>query len=143
MTLTLALLVLTAFGLAYVNGANDNFKGVATLFGSGTTNYRVALAWGTGATWLGSLVAVWMAQGLLKNFGGRGLVDEALTIEPAWLTAVGCGAALTVLLATWLGLPISTTHSLIGALVGAGWSAGSTINLDKLGKEFFLPLIAS
>ena len=32
--------------VAYANGANDNFKGVATLFGSGTTAYRTAFGWG-------------------------------------------------------------------------------------------------
>ncbi len=37
MTLTVLLLIVLA--LAYANGANDNFKGVATLFGSGTANY--------------------------------------------------------------------------------------------------------
>ena len=33
--------------LAYANGANDNFKGVATLFGSGVSDYRRALNWAT------------------------------------------------------------------------------------------------
>ena len=41
--------------LAFANGANDNFKGVATLFGSGTTGYRRALLWGTLMTALGSV----------------------------------------------------------------------------------------
>ena len=44
----LALVVVTLF-LAYANGANDNFKGVATLFGSRTTNYRRALWWADGS----------------------------------------------------------------------------------------------
>ena len=38
-------LVLSALGVAFVNGANDNFKGVATLLGSGTAKFRVALVW--------------------------------------------------------------------------------------------------
>ncbi|MBT4740885.1 MAG: inorganic phosphate transporter, partial [Rhodospirillaceae bacterium] len=36
--------------LAYANGANDNFKGVATLFGSATADYRRALLWATVTT---------------------------------------------------------------------------------------------
>ena len=36
-------LFLTTLFLAYTNGANDNFKGVATLFGSQATRYRTAL----------------------------------------------------------------------------------------------------
>ena len=41
------LLFLTTCFLAYSNGANDNFKGVATLFGSRTTNYKWAIGWAT------------------------------------------------------------------------------------------------
>lgn len=36
--------------LAYANGANDNFKGVATLLGSGITDFRRAIHWGTAST---------------------------------------------------------------------------------------------
>ena len=42
----LIILFLAACFLAYSNGANDNFKGVATIFGSGTTNYKKAIIWG-------------------------------------------------------------------------------------------------
>jgi phosphate/sulfate permease len=41
------LVFLAALFLAYANGANDNFKGVATLYGSFTANYRTALWLGT------------------------------------------------------------------------------------------------
>ena len=44
MTIALLLIPATLF-LAYANGANDNFKGVATLTGCGATDYRHALAW--------------------------------------------------------------------------------------------------
>ena len=43
MLMTLAILLFVVLSLAYANGANDNFKGVATLLGSGTTDYRGAL----------------------------------------------------------------------------------------------------
>ncbi len=51
---TIAFVVLL---LAYANGANDNFKGVATRVGSGTTSYRRALLWATGTTAPGSVAA--------------------------------------------------------------------------------------
>ena len=66
--------LLAAILLAYANGANDNFKGVATLFGSRTTNYRRALNWACSTTLAGSIAAVWIAQELLETFSGRGLV---------------------------------------------------------------------
>lgn len=138
-----ATILLAVLCLAYANGANDNFKGVATLFGSGTTNYRRALLWATGTTLLGSLAALFLAQTLLKNFSGKGLVDESLVTDVRYGAAVALGAGLTVLLATRLGMPISTTHGLVGSLVGAGWAAGSVIDLEKLGLSFFLPLLIS
>src|SRR5262249_44690592 len=64
--------------LAYSNGANDNFKGVATLFGSGISNYRIALAWATVTTLAGSLLALVLAHGLVARFQGKGLVPDAV-----------------------------------------------------------------
>src|SRR4029077_9488587 len=53
----LTAIILAVIFLAYANGANDNFKGVATLFGSGTARYRTALVWATVTTLAGSLLA--------------------------------------------------------------------------------------
>jgi PiT family inorganic phosphate transporter len=127
--------------LAYSNGANDNFKGVATLFGSGTADYRRALIWATVTTLAGSLLALLLAHGLVQTFTGKGLVPDVVTTQPAFLTAVSLGAALTVLLATRFGLPVSTTHALTGALVGAGLLATrGHVTFSTLGSSFLLPL---
>ena len=141
--MTLVLILAAVVCLSYSNGANDNFKGVATLFGSGATDYRRALAWATATTLAGSLTAAWLAETLLKAFSGKGLVAESLVGDPGYAAAVALGAGLTVLLATRLGMPISTTHGLVGALAGAGWAAGSAVDLGKLGSGFFLPLLVS
>src|SRR5437764_6811797 len=93
------LFIVTVF-LAYTNGANDNFKGVATLFGSGTANYRRAIGWATLTTFAGSLCALLVAHKLTQNFTGKDLVPAALSGSLAFILAAGCGAALTVLLAT-------------------------------------------
>jgi inorganic phosphate transporter, PiT family len=141
--MTLAIILIAVLCLAYANGANDNFKGVATLLGSGTANYRGALLWATSATFLGSLTAAVLADQLLKSFSGRGLVANSLVADPRYGAAVGLGVGLTVLMATRLGMPVSTTHGLVGALVGAGWAAGSSVNLTKLQDDFFVPLLTS
>ena len=138
------LLFLAVLFLSYWNGANDNFKGVATLYGSGTVNYRNAIALATIATFAGSICAIFIAQGLVNNFSGKGLVPDETAGTVNFLIAVGLGAACTVLLATRLGLPISTTHSLVGGLLGAGlMSAGSDVNFSQLGSAFFIPLVLS
>jgi PiT family inorganic phosphate transporter len=137
-------LVFAVLVLAYSNGANDNFKGVATLFGSGTARYGPALAWATATTLAGSLLALLLAQGLVETFRGKGLLPDEVAAQPTFLLCVSVGAAATVLLATWLGLPVSTTHALTGGLVGAGLvAAAGEVRFAALGSAFLAPLILS
>ena len=143
MSIFIILFITTCF-LAYANGANDNFKGVATLFGSGTTNYKSAIGWATITTFMGSICSIFLAEKLLKNFSGKGLVPVEITASPEFLAAVALGAGLTVLFTALRGLPISTTHSLVGGLVGSGLMAvGSQVNFNFIGKTFFIPLLVS
>lgn len=143
MLISLALFFFTLF-LSYANGANDNFKGVATLFGSKTTNYKIALWWATITTLAGAMFSVVVANKLIVTFSGKGLVPDGVTQEPFFLLAVAIGAGLTVAIATLKGFPISTTHALVGALVGAGLtSVGSGINYSALGQGFIAPLLIS
>lgn len=138
------LIILSTLLVAYANGANDNLKGVATLLGSGTTDYRKALTWATVTTLAGSVTAFFLAEKLVKTFSGKGIVPDALIGTPEFLSAVALGASLTVLLATATGVPISTTHGLTGALVGAGLVAiGKDLGFSMLGKNFFIPLLSS
>jgi inorganic phosphate transporter, PiT family len=138
------ILLLAVLVLAYANGANDNFKGVATLFGSATCTFRTALIWATITTLAGSLLALYLAHGLVDNFKGKGLVPDEVTREPRFLLAVALGAGLTILIATFTGMPVSTTHALTGALVGAGLCAAwGDVQFAALGKSFVLPLICS
>lgn len=130
--------------VAYANGANDNFKGVATLYGSGTTDYRSALWWATVTTLAGSLAAFSLAAKLIPVFQGKDLVPTSLAQSQPFLAAVILGAALTVFLATKIGIPISTTHSLMGGLLGGSLAAlGFDVSVGALFQSFVLPLLVS
>jgi PiT family inorganic phosphate transporter len=107
--------------LAFANGANDNFKATATLYGSGILGYGQARRLATVAQIAGSAASVVWADALLRAFGGKGLVPDAVVGDPTFLVAVGLGAAVTVLFASRVGLPISTTHVSTGALFGIGF----------------------
>lgn len=137
------LLLATCF-LAYSNGANDNFKGVASLFGSRTTTYRIAIWWATITTFGGSIASIFLAQTLLARFSGKGIVPDQIAGSERFLLAVALGAGFTVIAATLTGFPVSTTHALTGAILGSGLVAvGTKINLQSLGKGFLLPLLLS
>lgn len=138
----LLLIVITVFVLAFANGANANFKGVASLHGSGTTSYKAAVNWAAVTTAAGAVAGLFFTAQLLKAFSGKGLVPDALTAQPEFLLAVAVGSTLTGSLATWLGFPVSTTHALTGALVGAGLCAAPHgVNLEKLWDSFAMPLL--
>lgn len=142
--LIIAMLACAAIFLAFSNGANDNFKGFATVWGSNTLSFRNALSLATIATILGGIASIFLADTLAQQFSGKGLVDDALANTPAFALSVAAGAAGTVMLATRLGFPISTTHALVGGLVGAGLSLGQgDIHLGNLGSGFVVPLLTS
>jgi len=141
---TLLLILLTGSLVAFANGANDNFKGVATLLGSGTASHRRALIWATVTTALGSVAALLLAREMLAAFSGSGLVPDEVVADPGFAGAVALSAGATVLLAVRLGLPISTTHALIGGLIGAGMIASPTgIETETLMGRLLLPLLTS
>lgn len=141
--LTVASLWLLVLFVAYANGANDNFKGVATLLGSRVAGYRTSMLLALVTTFAGSLSAVLLGQALIRTFTGNGLVSDATAADPTFMRAVAVGCGATVMLATVRGLPVSTTHALVGALAGAGWATSSDIRFSALGTAFLLPLLLS
>lgn len=150
--MTFLALLLAVACVAFTNGANANFKGVASLYGSGTTTLRTALYWGTVCTFLGSLVSAFMTEGIVKAFGGRGIIDDAVVQQWNFILAVAVGAAATSFIATRCGFPVSTTHALVGALCGCGvvatlsnpkLSVLNDIRWGSAAQSFSLPLIIS
>jgi PiT family inorganic phosphate transporter len=113
------LVLLLVMALAYANGTNDVSKAIATLVGSGVTNYRTAIIWGTIWTVAGAVLSALVASAMLKTFSA-GLVQPGIAIPSALAPAILLGAIGWVLVASRAGLPVSTTHALTGALVGTG-----------------------
>lgn len=144
MTLALALLALLALFLAFANGSNDVSKGIATLVGSGVSNFKTAVVWGTAWTVAGGLVAAFASQGLVATFSGRGFLNHPVQ-GPAFLASVAAGATFWILLASRTGLPVSTTHAIAGALAGAGIveQGIALLHWDTFGRKVALPLALS
>ena len=142
-------LVLAVLLVALANGANDNAKGVGALIGSRMAEARPALRFANLAALIGSLaalvVAVQFDQRLVKAFGGGGLLPAGADVTGGYLLAIALGAAATVLAATRLGIPVSTTHALLGALVGAGLVKVGARQLvwSALVAKFVVPLLLS
>lgn len=139
------LLVLVAgFLIAFVNGANDVSKGIATLAGSGVTDYRRAIRWGAVCTALGGLAGGSLAWAMVATFG-TGLLAPGTTPTFAAVLATILGATSWVLVATRAGLPVSTTHAIVGAIAGVGSVAYGVHGIDwvAVGGKVVLPLLLS
>ena len=139
----LPLLAIGAF-IAYVNGANDVSKGIATLVGSGLTSYRRAILWGTVWTGLGGLAGAFLSGAMIETFGS-GLLTVGTVPTLAAAGATISGAGLWVAIATRVGLPVSTTHAIVGSIAGVGTMAYGLqgFNWAALGGKIALPLLLS
>jgi inorganic phosphate transporter, PiT family len=74
--------------IAYTNGSNDVSKGIATLVGSGVTDYRWAILWGTVWTGLGGLAGSLLAGPMIGTFGkgflASGVAPLHRLFRPRW-----------------------------------------------------------
>jgi PiT family inorganic phosphate transporter len=140
----LAIITLLVLVLAWANGANDVPKGVATLVGNGSAGTKRAILWGTLWTILGGIAAVIWGSALIKMFSS-GYTSPGFNINLTFITSTLLGAASWVLFATRFGLPVSTTHALLGGLVGAVLvSAGPQgLLLEAVTNKAFVPLLVS
>ncbi len=138
------LLVFFLLALAFANGTNDVSKAIATLVGSGVTNYRTAILWGTGWTVVGASASGLVATAMVKTFSS-GLIQTGSPIPTALTLSVLIGAIGWVFLASHTGLPVSTTHAITGAIVGAGLVAfgGQGLIWSVLIGKIAFPLLLS
>ena len=136
--------VCLVMALAFANGTNDVSKAIATLVGSGITNHRTAIAWGTAWTVIGACASALVATAMVTTFGS-GLIEPGVATPPALALSVLVGSMVWVLVASRTGLPVSTTHALVGAIVGAGLAAFSGHGLiwSALAGKIALPLLLS
>jgi PiT family inorganic phosphate transporter len=114
---TLGVVLLTLV-FTFLSGYNGSAAIVATVVASGAVTRRKAVALATAAELIGPLVlGVAVAETIARDIVPPG------TISAAVLTAALLAAIAWALLASWLGLPMSSTHAIVGGLVGAGLSA--------------------
>ena len=115
----LGLVISLALAFDFLNGVNDSGALVATIISTGAMSPRRALALASTAEFIGPF----LFGAAVANAIGTGIIKpELLTIEVV-LTAL-VAALLWDLLAWRLGLPTSSTHALVGGLVGSAIAAG-------------------
>jgi PiT family inorganic phosphate transporter len=138
-SLILAIVVVTALAFDFTNGFHDTANAMATTISTGALKPKVAVAMSAVLNLVGAFLSVEVANTISK-----GLVDET-GIRPEVIFAALVGAILWNLL-TWLvGLPSSSSHALMGGLVGATIaSAGfGAVHGDVLVTKVLIPAVAA
>jgi PiT family inorganic phosphate transporter len=109
----LVVVIVVALGFDFTNGFHDTANYIATWVGTRALSPRLAVAVSAVANLAGAFVTTAVAKTV-----GKGLIDTGLATEKTVLAALL--GAIAWNLVTWrLGLPSSSTHALIGGLVGA------------------------
>ncbi|WP_427923295.1 inorganic phosphate transporter [Streptomyces sp. cg40] len=138
-SLILAIVVITALAFDFTNGFHDTANAMATTISTGALKPKVAVAMSATLNLVGAFLSVEVANTISK-----GLVDES-GIRPEVIFAALVGAILWNLV-TWLvGLPSSSSHALMGGLIGATIASAGTgaVHGDVLVTKVLLPAVAA
>lgn len=128
-----ALQICTAGYMAFAYGANDVGNGIAPLA-------AIWSVWKNEMTSSGEMVPIWIlllgGTGIIIGFAVLGYkvvetIGKKITeITPSRGFSAEFGCATTVLVLSKLGMPISTTHTIVGAVIGVGFARGiAALNL--------------
>ena len=138
-TLLIGIVIITALVFDFTNGFHDTANAMATTISTGALKPKTAVAMSAVLNLVGAFISVEVAATISK-----GIVDES-GIQPEVIFAGLVGAILWNLL-TWLaGLPSSSSHALMGGLIGAAVaSAGiGAVHVDEVIVKILLPAVAA
>jgi PiT family inorganic phosphate transporter len=139
MNTTLVATVALALFFDFTNGFHDAANAIATTVSTRALPPRVAVAFAGVLNFIGALVSVKVATTV-----GKGLVDTNVVTVKVVLAAV-VGAIVWNLITWFWGLPTSSSHSLIGGVLGAAIAAGglNVVKWHGLYQKVLIPSLAS
>jgi PiT family inorganic phosphate transporter len=133
------IVVVVALGFDFTNGFHDTANAVATSVSTRALSPRLAVLVAAVANLAGAFVTTAVAKTV-----GKGIIDTGLANEKTVLAAL-IGAIAWNLITWWLGLPSSSSHALIGGLIGAalvqsGWKG---VQWHGLAHNVAIPALAA
>jgi len=137
-TLGLLVLIVVALGFDYTNGFHDAANAIATSVSTRALTPRTALALAAVFNLAGSLVSVKVA-----NTVGSIIEAPETTNGLVVVFAAVAGAIVWNLITWYFGLPSSSSHALIGGLVGAALASGTTVHWSTIVDKVVIPMVIS
>jgi PiT family inorganic phosphate transporter len=138
---TFALVVVIALAIVfdYINGFHDTANAIATSVATRALRPRHAILMAAAFNFIGAFAGTAVAKTI-----GTGLVEESTTTQTVIVAAL-IGAIAWNLITWYLGLPSSSSHALIGGLLGATIVAagGGALKLNGIVGKVLIPMISS
>lgn len=136
----LCIVVVLTLVFDYINGFHDAANAIATVVSTRVLRPTTAVIYGAVLNFAGALLGTEVAATI-----GKGLVDpETITMTTVLCTVIA--AIIWNLITWWKGLPTSSSHALIGSLLGATYFSGgglTNIHLDAVWEKIVLPMFTS
>jgi len=133
------LIILVALIFDYTNGFHDAANAIATSVSTKALRARTALLIAA----LGNLIGAFLSEGVAKTVG-KGIIEvKPSTAGLMSVMAALLGAIAWNLLTWWFGLPSSSSHALIGGLVGAALVSNETVLWNGVVQKVAIPMVLS
>jgi PiT family inorganic phosphate transporter len=138
-TAMLVFVIVLAIAFDYVNGFHDTANAIATSVATRALAPRYAILMATAFNFIGAFAGTAVAKTIAS-----GLVDEATTTQVV-IAAALIGAIIWNLITWQQGLPSSSSHALIGGLLGATIVAAGTgaLNINGIVNKVLIPMVTS
>jgi phosphate/sulfate permease len=138
-TVLLVVIIVVALAFDYTNGFHDAANAIATTVSTKALTPRVALAMAAVANVIGALVSTKVAATI-----GGGIIDAPNGRDGMVLVLSALLGAITWNLGTWyFGLPSSSSHALIGGLVGSALAGAHTVKWSGVVDKVVIPMVVS
>jgi len=133
------LIVVIALCFDYTNGFHDAANAIATSISTRALTPRVALAMAAVANVVGALISTKVATTV-----GSGIIDAPSGRAGLVIVLAGLIGAISWNLGTWyFGLPSSSSHALIGGLIGAALAGSEGVKWSAIGDKVVVPMVSS
>jgi len=138
---TVGLLIVIALAVLfdYINGFHDTANAIATSVATRALSPRVAVLMAASFNFIGAFAGTAVAKSIASGLVNEGAMTQAI------VAAALIGAIIWNLITWWFGIPSSSSHALIGGLIGATIVAAGTgaLNLDGIWNKVLVPMVTS
>lgn len=138
-TILLILVICVALVFEYINGFHDSANSIATVVSTKVLTARAAILYAGFFDICGAFLGTHVASTV-----GKGIVSTDIVTQGVILCAL-LSAIIWNLITWYYGIPSSSSHALIGGLIGAGISKAGyhVVNFDGVTKKVLMPMITS